>query len=585
MTEQTNQPTSKYFFRTFGYIKPYSVLYSIGMFFYASQSFFFPLIIGLLYGGVMDGIIEGDFSSVVGAILRTVAFMGAFMLVVGVGIYFYMMSSTYALRDIRLDIFRAYMKTGSENELHTGEGIALVNTDASTASDIFMDALYMFLTHLIGIVFSAVTIFIIDWRLGIGAVVMGAVIFFAQARFAKPLAKLGKQRLEANADATKAMSNILAGALTIRAFGRHQQSLLQFDHENGKLKKIALSQAIIGMWQNLFTTIQGWLTLILVFVLGGWLVASGLVTLPQLITTLTIAGALGTSASAIGAAYAGLQTPIVAARRVFAAIDAVQDLDVQKSIVAEKNMKNGSEINLTNLNFAYKNADKNTLDDITLSIEENKMIAFVGESGSGKSTLLRLIIGMYERDNLSMYLGGSKFEANNLGEWRKHFAYVDQSCKLFDMSIAKNIAMGNGGSATDDEIIDAAKRAFAHDFISELGYDADCGEKGDNLSGGQRQRIAIARALCKKAKILVFDEATAALDMESERNIMQTIEALRTDHTILITTHNLSNIKTADQIVVMDSGKIAESGTHEELLARDGLYKRLLEQSSARGEV
>jgi ABC-type multidrug transport system fused ATPase/permease subunit len=230
---------------------------------------------------------------------------------------------------------------------------------------------------------------------------------------------------------------------------------------------------------------------------------------------------------------------------------------------------------------------------------------------------------MYEKEGIDVRLGDLSFHESPLKAWRRNFAYVDQSCKLFDMSVKQNIAMGNcgdsgergdscncgdsgvcgdcgnsgdssdsgdcgnsgdRGNASDADIVSAAKRALAHDFIEELehGYDSPCGERGGSLSGGQKQRIAIARALCRKAPVLVFDEATSALDTESERNIMETIENLRTDHTILITTHKLSNISTADKIVVMDKGQIAEHGTHAELLEKGGLYVKLLEMVGVR---
>ncbi|MCL2014905.1 MAG: ATP-binding cassette domain-containing protein, partial [Defluviitaleaceae bacterium] len=200
---------------------------------------------------------------------------------------------------------------------------------------------------------------------------------------------------------------------------------------------------------------------------------------------------------------------------------------------------------------------------------------------SGKSTLLRAIIGMYEREEMPVFIGKQGFNETSLQDWRSQFAYVDQSCKLFNVSIAENIAYGRVDNLpTQPEIETAAKRAFAHDFIASLedGYNTDCGEKGDSLSGGQKQRVAIARALAKKAPILVFDEATSALDKESEKYIMETIETLRNDHTILITTHNLDNIVTADCIIVMESGNVAEIGTHDELMAKFGVYKRLFEE-------
>jgi len=202
----------------------------------------------------------------------------------------------------------------------------------------------------------------------------------------------------------------------------------------------------------------------------------------------------------------------------------------------------------------------------------------VGPSGSGKSTLLRIISGFYEREQPGLTLGGMSFDAASIAMWRKQFAYVDQSCKLFDMTIKENIALGRKDNVSDADIIDAAKKAFAHDFIEELEnkYDSPCGEKGSSLSGGQKQRIAIARALIKGSPVLVFDEATSALDADSERCVMDTIESLRRDHTILITTHNMKNIATADKIVVMEVGRIAEIGKHDELMASGGLYSRLL---------
>jgi subfamily B ATP-binding cassette protein MsbA len=179
---------------------------------------------------------------------------------------------------------------------------------------------------------------------------------------------------------------------------------------------------------------------------------------------------------------------------------------------------------------------------------------------------------------LNIRLGGEAFTREKIYGWRRQFAYVDQSCKLFDMTIGENIALGASRSGvTDGEIKQAADDAHADGFISSLpeGYGASCGEKGASLSGGQKQRIAIARALIRKAPVIIFDEATSALDAETERGIMATINELRGRHTILITTHNLNNITSADKIIVMDKGRVAEVGRHEELLAAGGIYKKL----------
>jgi len=570
----------QYFFRAFKYIRPYFFIYAIGIFAYSSQAFIFPFISGLFIGGVTDGIVNADFSLVITAI-RNMAFMlVGVMVIVGGGTYLYIVAIAHGIRDMGLHLFRSFMRAGIESESHTGEGIAAMNTDLDTTSNIFSDAMSGFLSPVIAAVLSTIAVFAVDWRLGFVALFVGILIFAFQAGFAKPLAKLGKRQLDANADGVKAMSNIFAGALTIRAFGRQPQSLRLFDIENGKLKKLAFKQAFIGMWQNIFGTVQSWLSLVLVFGFGGWLVATGRLTLPELMIIFPIASALAAAVSQIGAAYANLQPPVVAAKRVFGVIDAAgEKLTPQEDF----NFDGSYVINLNGLNFQYKNGTANALDNINLTIKENEMVAFVGESGSGKSTLLRTIMGLYERETLNMQVGNLKFSPCRLLEWRKHFSYVDQSCKLFDMTIGENIAMGNQGEATEEQIKAAAKRAFAHDFIEELteGYATACGEKGASLSGGQKQRIAIARALCRKADVLVFDEATSALDADSEAFIMQTIENLRTDHTILLTTHNLNNVKTADKIVVMENGSIAQIGSHNELMEKGGLYKRLVEEQNA----
>ena len=574
----------QHFFRMFRYVKPYKFTYGIGTFFYCVQTFAFALMNSIVFGGIAAAVVGANFAGVIDAILVLGAMLLILAVLIGVGAYLYVVAVGYAMRDISMDVFRAFMKNGTESQKHSGEGVAAINTDVNTAHDILSDALTQFLRNVIAVAFSLVTVFIIDWRMGFGALVLGLLILFAQSRFAAPLARLGKAQLETNAENVKSLSNILAGALTIRAYNRQDRSLIQFDKESGTLKKLAFKQAFIGMWQDLLTTVQGWLTLVFVFALGGWLVARGDAEFALILMVFPLAGAISDAMSQMGTTFAALQPPIVAAKRIFEIIDtaaavgtAANTDEVHRRATDTSRSRYGIEVK--DLNFAYKDAAADTLKDIKLSIGENEMVAFVGASGSGKSTLLRTIIGMYERGGLNMEIGGQPFTTENIINWRDYFAYVDQSCKLFDMSIAENIAMGKQGNIFQDEIEEAAKRAFAHDFILEQpeGYATACGEKGASLSGGQKQRLAIARALYRKAPVLVFDEATAALDTESERGIMETIENLRRDHTILITTHNLSNIATADKIVVMDNGRVAECGTHAELLAKGGIYKKLLE--------
>ena len=568
----------QYFFKMFRFMRPYAAPYAVGMFLYNMQGFIFPLIISIFASGMMAAITMSDASRITSTILTIGIMVFVWMGAIGPGIYIMIMTGAKAVRDLKQKLFATFVSNSLEGAAatHSGEGIAAINTDADTASQVYNEPLSMLINCIITIVGSSIVVFAVDLRIGAAAFAVGLLGFFVQSRFTKPLAKVGKDRLDANAASVKVMSNIFSGGIAIRAFNMQDRAAAAFDMENKMLRALDFKQAFISMWQSLYRNIQGWMMLVVVFVLGGWLVADGQLELHMLMMTpfmcITIAEAFGR----IGEAYAGLQPPIAGAKRVFAILENGR----QTAGTAPRRGELRSPeyaLKIDNLDFKYLDADNDMLKNITLEVPENKMVALVGESGSGKSTLLRAIIGMYERDSMPITLGDTAFSDGGIADWRRNFAYVDQSCKLFDMTIAENIAMGAGGEASLTDIEAAAKRAFAHDFIIELegAYDAPTGEKGGTLSGGQKQRVAIARALVKKAPILVFDEATSALDGESERYIMETIESLRTDHTILITTHNLENVVGADIIVVMDDGRVAEVGIHEELMGKGGIYHRL----------
>ena len=277
-----------------------------------------------------------------------------------------------------------------------------------------------------------------------------------------------------------------------------------------------------------------------------------------------------------------LQDGLASAERLFRILDIepkIQDRNNSKTI---ENVK--GTIEFKNVEFAYENKDY-ILKKISLLIPRGKKIALVGPSGAGKSTILNLIPRFFEVEKGQVEIDGIDIKEIKIGSLRSSMALVSQEINLFDDTIRSNIAYGKLDSS-EEEIIAAAKKSASHDFITKLpnGYNTTVGEHGVKLSGGQRQRIAIARAMLKNAPILLLDEATSSLDTESERYVQEALLELMKNRTTLVIAHRLSTVINADTIYVIDSGKIAESGTHLELLKNEGVYSRLYTQQFAEQE-
>jgi subfamily B ATP-binding cassette protein MsbA len=256
-------------------------------------------------------------------------------------------------------------------------------------------------------------------------------------------------------------------------------------------------------------------------------------------------------------------------------LEVIQTVPTIKDPVSPKPFRFEESITFDDLNFAYD--EQNVLNHLNLSITKGQMLALVGSSGSGKSTIAQLLLRFYDPPYGQLKIDDVAIQDFTKNDLRSHIALVSQDPLLFNDTVANNIALSNP-NATEDQIIWAAKQAYAHEFVEAMpeGYQTSIGDSGNKLSGGQKQRIAIARAFLKNAPILILDEATSALDTESEKQVQKALEAISKDRTTIAIAHRLSTISNADQIVVLDHGQIAEKGTHQDLLAKKGLYAKLV---------
>jgi subfamily B ATP-binding cassette protein MsbA len=268
-----------------------------------------------------------------------------------------------------------------------------------------------------------------------------------------------------------------------------------------------------------------------------------------------------------------LQRGLAAAESVFALIDEKPETDSGTISLGRAQ----GVLEFREVSFAYPGAERDALKHISLNVKQGEVIALVGASGSGKTTLVNLIPRFHQPTGGSILLDGHDLQTIKLADLRDNVALVSQDVVLFNDTIAANIAYGKQSAASEAEIIAAAEAAHVMEFIREMpdGLQTFIGENGTRLSGGQRQRLAIARALLKNAAILILDEATSALDSESERHIQEALETLMKDRTTLVIAHRLSTIENADRIVVIQKGRVVESGSHGELLAANGVYANL----------
>ncbi|HGO3585305.1 TPA: SAV1866 family putative multidrug efflux ABC transporter [Staphylococcus aureus] len=455
-----------------------------------------------------------------------------------------------------------------------GQVISRVINDVEQTKDFILTGLMNIWLDCITIIIALSIMFFLDVKLTLAALfifpfyILTVYVFFGRLR------KLTRERSQALAEVQGFLHERVQGISVVKSFAIEDNEAKNFDKKNTNFLTRALKHTRWNAYSfaaiNTVTDIGP----IIVIGVGAYLATSGSITVGTLAAFVGYLELLFGPLRRLVASFTTLTQSFASMDRVFQLID--EDYDIKNGVGAQPIEIKQGRIDIDHVSFQYNDNEAPILKDINLSIEKGETVAFVGMSGGGKSTLINLIPRFYDVTSGQILIDGHNIKDFLTGSLRNQIGLVQQDNILFSDTVKENILLGRP-TATDEEVVEAAKMANAHDFIMNLpqGYDTEVGERGVKLSGGQKQRLSIARIFLNNPPILILDEATSALDLESESIIQEALDVLSKDRMTLIVAHRLSTITHADKIVVIENGHIVETGTHRELIAKQGAYKHL----------
>lgn len=544
----------------------------IGMVIVAGASTAFPA----LMQPMMDGsFVNRDPETIKWVPIAIVAIF--FVRVIGAFVSGYGMSliGRNVIRELRREMFARLVSLPKSfyDQSTTGALISKFSYDVEQVANATTRVLTVFIRDTLTVFALVGWMFYLNAKLALVFITVAPVVAVLIISVAKRFRSISQNIQVSMGDVTRIIEESIKGQLVVKIFGGREYEIEQFAQVNDRNRRQHLRMQMTQALSSPIVQLLIACALAIIVYMATLEDMREEVTVGIFVSFMIAMSMLMPPVRALTAIVSEIQRGIAAAESVFDFIDLKPEHD-EGTYQTER--VNGL-IEFDGINFSYNKEDVSALSDINLTIKEGQTVAFVGRSGSGKSTLLNLIPRLYDVTQGAIRLDGIDIQDYELENLRSHISYVGQDVVLFNDTIEHNIAYGSMKSCSHDEVIEASKAAYAYDFINEssAGFQTIVGERGVMLSGGQRQRIAIARALLNDAPVLILDEATSALDTESERYIQSSLEQLMKNRTTLIIAHRLSTIENADIIIVMDRGRIVESGSHEELLALNGHYTAL----------
>jgi subfamily B ATP-binding cassette protein MsbA len=483
------------------------------------------------------------------------------------------------IKTIRQEMFEklVHMPTKTYDFASSGELLSKLTYDTEQVAEAATKAITVIVRDGLTVIGLLGLMFYQSFILSVGLFVIGPVIAIFIKVMSVRFRDASKHIQESMGYITNVVEELISGHRVVKIFGGEKSEKNSFEDVNNNNKERHLKLALIqGISIPLVQFIVAlFLSIVIYFVTSDeYLKEISVGTFMSFITAMILIFAPIKRLAEINVV---LQRGLAASESVFKLLDSQSEIDKKKDSFNKIFTRDFKAISFSNINFSYYDNNNLVLSDINFAIPKGSTCAIVGKSGSGKSTLINLLPRFYDIKNGSISIDNNNINTFSLKELRRMIAYVGQDLTLFNDSIRNNIAYGSLENKSLEEVKLAAENANASDFIDnfDLGYDTFVGDNGVLLSGGQRQRIAIARAILKDAPILLLDEATSSLDSESEKLIQTALVELQKNRTTIVIAHRLSTIENADKIIVLDSGRIIESGKHSELISKKGLYAKL----------